>query len=305
MSRAKQESNKKTETSKRTVTNKQLAVGVVAIVAVLIAVAVVWTIMNPTPSLPTPSASSFTPADWMSFIPANAAAFSYLNTSFLSAQFPTLFPGLVMPLYQPAVNLTTQNVSYSVLMDLSPTNVYAYSIDSADLSNLANTLAAANLTKDTYENVTLYQVNATGRIMWACVAHGGFILADSSNSSGESALESVIDATSSSFFNNDSLKSAYLLTWEGTQTCTFTYQEAIANTYNISWFMVSLTDGSSIYSRTTCNLPSNSVAVSQYDHVESGLLAGNKIYTSGSFLVGDCTYTQSQMSNALENTTIY
>ena len=285
--------------------NKSKIILLALLVILIVSVVAAVLITNQTPILPTPSPSSFTSSAWMSFVPANAQGFEFLNLSFLYASYPSLFTSnLIRTLDQPALNITVQEVNYEVLTTINNEGVYAYSIDSTDLSNIAGSLATANLTYDVYNNVTLYQINATGNMVWACIVHGGLVLTNDSSSISELALQSVVDSTQTSFFNNDSLKSGYLLDWEGTSTFAFSYEQSGTNTYNLNWAMLSLTSTSVVNERITLNFPSSSVVSSEFNTAKSNLFpSGTSIYTSGSFLVGDYGFplTQQGLGEALES----
>jgi len=256
------------------------------------------------PSLATPSPSSFTPSDWMSFIPSNVTYFRFLNVSFL-AQYPLLFEDPLILSFSPNLfNITVANVTYGVdLQANNAINVTIIGLNDQSLTFVSNALASANLTSTVYNNVTLYRLeqNPTGvdGPAWVCIVRGVMVLGQG-DLLAEQALQSIIDASPATFFNNDQLKVGYLLTWGGEKTFAFSYYQSGDNNYSVDWEMHSATNGSVITDRYSYHFPSAEVLSNKYDDAKKNLFFDAKaVYTSGSFMVGDFSFLQSEVRTAL------
>lgn len=259
-----------------------------------------------TPVLTTPLASSFVPADWMSFIPNGTTAFRFLNLSYIFT-YPNLFSNsIILSNDTSPVNLMLFDATFEVDMQIGnlPT-ASVVGLNGTSYSDASAAFASSNLTKLSYDNVILYRIdNFTGSgPAWMCFFNGALVVAGG-DLDAVMALQSIVNAASAPYFNNDSLKSGCLLVVAPGPSYAFSCYQYGNNTYTINFEMRSLTNSgsSSIVVRDLYYFSTVGALNSNFNSVKSAFFSsGQTIYTSGSFMIGDQTYSKSNMTNALSS----
>jgi hypothetical protein len=259
---------------------------------------------NSGPAVPQPS--SFVAASWMSIVPQDVLVLRYWDIPDL-ASTATLFPTpVILSIANPGLNLTVGAISYEVFMELNSTaGVNAYALNSTTLTAFGTSLENSNLTTSTFGNVTFYKLqqnlSSGATETWVCVTKGMFIIAQG-NGTAVPALESVVAATPETFFSTDQLKVAYLLSNNSGPNIYFSYLNPGTNSFNITWAMNGITNGTSLDVRTIFNFPSASVMNNQYNNVKKNLLSEDtSLNTVNSYAViyGDINYPYSEITSLL------
>lgn len=272
----------------------QIAIIFISVILVFSYVIVIFSPYINAPQLPSPS--TFTPEEWMSFVPPQTAWFRYLNISTLQG-FPILFSSTVLlSIQDPAMNISISDVIYGVdLQTNNGTGVNIIAMNSSSLAKYSSILASGNLTSSVYDNVTLYRLAQdplnTSVGAWICVSPKAVILSGG-GASALGALESVLDASSNAFFTNDSFKVGYQLTTGGKDYLIFTYYEAGNNSYNVDWEMRSAFNGSTIAVKNIFHFPTIDALNSNYTNLKTLLTTAKDTYTVDKFAVFDFSYSQ-------------
>lgn len=287
---------------KRNGPSRTALIVIIFVVAIIMISAFAIFLTNQTPTISTPSPSSFTPTNWMSFIPANVAALRFLNMSFLNNYTYIFGTPTILSTDQSPVNLTVYDLTYLVAMQTSTgASINVLGLNTTTYDGISGAFVSSNLTTDSYSNVTLYRLENTTTVgpAWVCFMRGALVLAQGS-ADAEQALQSVIDATPTSFFSTDSLKVGYLLTVSTGPCIVFSYYLPGSNTLNVDWEMHSAANGSSIIVRDSFHFPTVADLNSNFNAAKSELFySGATFYTSGSFMIGDTIYPISEMRTVL------
>jgi hypothetical protein len=278
--------------------SRKLQIAIIFI-SVILVFSYVIVIFSPYLNSQLPSPLTFAAEEWMSFVPPQTAWFRYLNISTLQG-FPLLFSTpVVLSIQDPAMNISFSDVTYGVDLQTSDgTGVNVIAMNSSSLAKYSSILASGNLTSSVYDNVTLYKLAQDPLNMsvgaWICVSPKAVILSGG-DTSALSAIKSVLDASSNTFFENDSFKVAYQLTTGGKDYLIFTYYESGNNSYNVDWEMRSASNGSTIAVRNTFHFPTTDALNSNYNNLKTLLPTAKDTYTVEKFAVFDFSYPQGEI----------
>lgn len=283
----------------------KLAIFIILITLVLSSVVVVFNYFIPKNQLVQPSASSFTAKEWMQYVPANAEAFRFMNMSVLSPIEGLFQSSVLLNLTDTGMNITTHDVMYGVDLQLfngSVVNIMVLNQSYADAVSeaLANTTHLPFL----YHNSTIYAVppNAANETegYWICVNRGAVVMC-SGGDLAFAAVKSVVDANSSSFFANDTLKIAYLLTSKQKENFMFTFYTAGGtNTYNVDWLMGSATNATQLDVRVSYHFKTPEDMSRSYGNFTSTFFKdAASVYTSIDYIIGDFVFAQSNIRNVV------
>lgn len=283
----------------------RLAIFLLLVILVLSSVLVVFNFFIPQNQLAQPSPSSFSPKEWMQFLPANIEAFRFLNMSVL-APIDGLFQSeVLLNLTTLGMNITIYDAAYGIdLQDKNGSIVNIMSVTPAKAEAVSLALANSSHARVSYHDTLLYIVppavaNET-REYWVCVNRGAVLMSTGSDLAFD-ALKSVIDANSTSFFHNDTFKIAYLLTSKGKDNFMFTYYTAGGNnTYNVDWLMGSATNTTQLDVRLSYHFQTPEDLSRSYGNFTGTFFtSANAIYTSVNFLIGDYAYAYSNIRNVV------
>ena len=279
--------------------SKYIILAIILIAVILVTSYGLVLYLNNGPTEPQPS--SFVATEWMSLIPQNVITFTYFDIHDL-ANVTELFPSsLFFSIENPALNITSYNTPYIIFLGIN-----AFALSETTLSAYGTALQSSNLTSIAYGNVTFYKLGENNYTQnneaWVCVDKGFLILA-TGNDTAVDGLKSVVDATSGSFFSTDSLKEGYLLAKENGPILFYTYQNPGSNSYNVSWIMDGVTNGTSLDDRAVFNFPSTDIMNSQYDNVKNNILTQDMLYNASSYSIiyGDVTYPSSDLVDLLQS----
>jgi hypothetical protein len=241
----------------------------------------------------------------MQFLPANIEGFRFMNISTLS-KIDGLFQNtILLNLTTLGINVTIYDIKYGLDMQNvngSVINIMAVNQTLAEAVSLA--LDNSSHVRLEYHNNTLYAVppdaatEAEG--YWICVNRGAIVMCEGGDLAF-AALKLVVDANVSTFFNNDTLKIAYLMTSKDKDNFVFTYYTAGGgSTYNVDWLMGGASNATNLDVRVSYHFQTLADLNNNYGNFTSVILSkASKIYTSGTFIIGDFTYAQSALRQVL------
>jgi hypothetical protein len=283
----------------------KLGIILLLVVLVLSSVLVIFNYGTPQNQIAQPSPSAFVPKEWMQFIPANIEGFRFMNMSTLS-QISGLFSStILLNLTTLGMNITTYDVKYGLDMQNvngSVVNIMVVNQTLADAVSFA--LENSSHVRLEYHNNTLYAVPPDAATetegYWICVNRGAIVMCSGADLAF-AALKSVVDANVSTFFNNDTLKIAYMITSNSKENFVFTYYTAGGNnTYNVDWLMGGVSNSTNLNVRVSYHFQTQGDLNSNYGNFTSVILSeASKIYTSGTLIIGDFTYAQSALRQVL------
>jgi hypothetical protein len=257
-----------------------------------------------TPVITTPSASSFVPTYWMSFVPNGTEDFVYLNLSYFLANYPNYFSnGLILSNDTAPVNLALFDTTYRLDMESASLQlVYVFGLNGTTYSDVSTAFTVSNLTMANYSGVTLYRIDnfTSGEPAWLCFLNGAMVLSVGDQEAVQ-ALQSVLNASSAPFFVNDSLKIGYLLAASAGPQYAFGCYQGSDNNYSIDFEMQSLAvTGNGFVVRDLYHFTTVDALNSNFKTVKSNYFTTNQsLYTSSSFMVGDQIFSQTDVEDAL------
>jgi hypothetical protein len=250
------------------------------------------------------SPSSFNPEPWMSLIPADVEGFRFLNLTQLS-KYPNLFSDpILLSIAEIQLNISVYDALYGLDMQMKNNTVISIiDMNKTESEKVTTALEGVNLTTATYDNVTLYRLQIAPITLqggaWVCVYNQAVILSEGDINALE-AIESVIDAPSNPFFSNDTFKVGYLMSSLGEGQFDFSYLKSGDNTLNVSWEMRSATNSSGITVRYLLYFPvSNDVSLKYQDTVNSVLSKAKAVRKSDNAIIGDFSYSSSDIRAVL------
>ncbi len=283
----------------------RLAIFILLAVLVLSSILVVFNYWIPKNQLAQPSPSSFTPKEWMQYIPKNAEAFRFMNMSVLAPIGGLFQSSVLLNLTTMNMNITIYDVMYGLDIQLSNDSVVnIMAINQSFAEAISLVLANSSHLPFSYRNSTIYAIppNATTETegFWICINRGAIVTC-SGGDLAFAAVKSIVDANADSFFGNDTLKIAYLLTSKGKDNFMFTYYTAGGNnTYNVDWLMGSATNTTQLDVRLSYHFQTPEDLGRSYGNFTGTFFtSANAIYTSVNFLIGDYAYAYSNIRNVV------
>jgi hypothetical protein len=283
----------------------RLAIFLLLIILVLSSILVVFNYFIPQNQLAQPSPSAFTPKEWMQYIPANVEAFRYMNMSVLASVSGLFQSTTLFNLTDLNLNITIYDVRYGLDLQISNESVVNIMVLNQSYAEVvSSTLANSSLLPYAYHNSTIYAVPPDAATetegYWICVNRGA-IVACSGGDIAFAAVKSVVDANTATFFSNDTLKIAYLLTSKEKDNFIFTYYTAGgSNTYNVDWLMGSATNTTQLDVRVSYHFQTpEDLSRSYGNFTETFFNNANAVYTSVNFIIGDYAYAYSYIRNVI------
>jgi hypothetical protein len=283
----------------------RLAIFLLLVILVLSSVLVVFNFLIPQNQLAQPSPSSFASKEWMQYIPANVEAFRFMNMSVLAPINGLFTANVMLDLTPLGMNITIYDVRYGV--DIQISNESIMNILVLNQSYADSVYAAftnSSYVRQTYHNNTLFAVppNATSgeEGYWISVNRGALVTC-SGGDQAFAAIKSVIDADAGTFFSNDTLKIAYLLTSKQKDNFMFTYYTAGGgNTYNVDWLMGSATNSSQLDVRISYHfMTPEDLSRSYGNFTKTFFASANTVYTSVNYIIGDYAYAYNNIKNVV------
>ena len=285
----------------------KLAIILLLVVLVLSSILVIFNSWIPQNQLPQPSPSAFTPKEWMQFIPVNIEGFRFMNMSTLAPIDGLFTSTILLNLTSLGTNVTIYDVKYSLQMQNvngNVVNITAVNHTFAEAVSLA--LENSSYVRLGYHNNTLYAIphdTATGTEgYWICVNRDAIVVCSGTTDLAFTALKSVVDANASTFFSSDALKIAYLMTSKGKENFVFSYYTVGGggNTYKVDWYMGGASNSTKLDVRVLFHFQTQDDLNRNYKNFTSVILSdANTVYTSVTFIIGDFSYTQSNIRNVL------
>lgn len=283
----------------------QLAIFLLLIVLVLSSVLVIFNYWVPQNQLPQPSPSAFAPTEWMNFLPAEITGFRFYNMSTL-ARIGGLFQNpVILNLTALAMNITIYDVRYSLdIQDSNGSVINVMGINQTYAEAVSSVLANSSHERHEYHGTTIYVVPKVGQNetapYWVCIDRGAIIVS-SGLDPDYAALKSVVDATATTFFSNDTLKIGYLMTSRTKDNFVFTYYTAgVNNTYDIDWLMGGASNSTQLDVRVSYHFQTPQDLNNNYGNFTKTFLSDARaVYTSVNFIIGDYAYAQSNIGQVL------
>jgi hypothetical protein len=283
---------------------RKLAIFILLIILILSSVLVVFNYFIPEYQLPQPSASSFTPEEWMQFIPANIEGFRFINMSALSPIEDLFQSDILLNLTTLGMNITIYDVQYGLdMQNVNDSIINIMAVNQTLAQAVSSGLANSSEVRFDYHNTTIYAIPPEGNATegyWICVNRGAIIMCEGGDLAF-AALKSVVDANSATFFNNDTLKIAYMMASKEKKNFIFTYYIAGGtNTYNVDWLMGGASNSSALDIRILYHFQTSNDLQNNYGNFTKAILSeANSVYKSIPFVIGDFTYPYSQVREVL------
>jgi len=281
----------------------RLAIFLLLAVLVLSSVLVIFNFWIPKNQLAQPSASSFSPTEWMQYIPDKADAFRFMNISVLAPISGLFISSVLHNITDLNINITIYDVRYGLDIQLPDDRVVNIMAVNQSYANFVSTaLANSSHLPFSYHNSTIYAIPPENETegYWICVNRGAIIMC-SGGDLAFAAVKSIVDANSSSFFSNDTMKVAYLLTSKAADNFMFTYYTAGGNnTYNVDWLMGSATNTTQLDVRVSYHFQTPEDLGRSYGNFTQTFFTNAKaVYTSINYLIGDYAYAYSNIRNVV------
>lgn len=282
----------------------KLAIVLLLVVLVLSSILIIFNYWIPQNQLPQPSPSTFTPKEWMQFLPVNVEYFSYMNMSTLLPIEGLFSSTILFNLTTLGINITIYDITYHLVMqtsDGSIVKIMAVNQTYAEAVSLA--LENSSLVPLEYHNSTLYAIppDLATEVDWICVNRGAIVMS-SGGDLALTAIKTVVDADVTTFFGNDTLKVAFIMTSKSKENFIFTYYKAVANnTYNVDWLMGGASNSTQLDVRVSYHFQTPEDLNRGYQNITKTTIfsQANTVYTSITFMIGDFTYAHSKIGEVL------
>ncbi|MBC7127673.1 MAG: hypothetical protein ABC585_01210 [Candidatus Methanosuratincola petrocarbonis] len=282
-------------------TNKAKIIGILIIAALVVSTVGIFLTGGPK-TTPLPSPQNFKAEAWMSYIPADAYEFRFLNITRLSA-FPDLLSTTVLSISDPEIQVNISEITFGIdVVSFNYTGVSILGIGEAVRERVSGALQGSNITPSYSHGVPVYRIPASnGSALsdaWLCVYNNSLLYSE-----GDAAAYQAIDAiigASQLLFDNDSYKTGYLLATGGSDSFVVSYYKADSNQFNISWVMSAAFGTTSIVKHDVFSFPSRELASAQYSGVVKNVIGNaSAVYLSGPYMLAVDTYPLSDIRYVL------
>ncbi|RWX74065.1 MAG: hypothetical protein ACO0C9_01335 [Candidatus Methanosuratincola verstraetei] len=281
--------------------NKAKVIGILIIAALVVSTIGIFLTGGPK-TTPLPSPQNFKSQDWMSYIPADAYEFRFLNITKLSA-FPDLLSSTVLSISDPAIQVNLSEITFGVdLIYSNYAGVSILGIGASARERVFGALQSSNITPSYSHGIPVYKIPASNGSAtsdaWLCIYNNSLLYSEGDTAAYQ-AIDSII-GNSQLLFDNDSYKTGYLLATGGSDAFVVSYYRASSNQFNISWVMSAAFGTTSIVKHDVFSFPSRELASAQYSAVVKNVIGNaSAVYLSGPYMLAVDTYPLSDIRYVL------